>query len=298
MKGARFKWQRCPDLPVGVYNAQAVLLERKVYFGGGVQRKETVPPYMYTYDIDDNLWQLLPSPTKTAALAVYCGKVVLAGGMLSDSTITNKVWVLQDDNTWNESLLPMPTARYAASGLAHENVFVVAAGVTVTHHKSDVVEIYDGIQWNATSPLPIKCWNLWSTYLNGYCFLLGGEGQDKSVLYTSIQSLINDATKKQLGWKKLSDVPYSASCTTTFGGTLLAVGGREIVRGHKEKTSDIHMYFPLTKQWVPMATMPVCMDCTCAVSLSPHELMVIGGHGTTPNTEYLPQVYKGTLITE
>ena len=298
MKGARFKWEQCPDLPVGVYNAQAVVLERKVYFGGGVQKKETVPPYMYTYDIDDNLWQLLPSPAKRAALVVYHGKVVLAGGMLSDGTVTNKVWVLQDDNTWNESLPPMPTARYAASGLAHENVLVVAAGITEYVKKSDVIDIYDGIQWNATSPLPIKCWNLWSTYLNGYCFLLGGEGQGMSVLYTSIQSLINDATKRQLGWKKLPDVPYSASCTTTFAGTLLAVGGRKIVNRNKEKTSAIHMYFPLTQQWAPMATMPECMDCTCAVSLSPHELMVIGGHGNTADTEYLPQVYKGTLINE
>ena len=296
MKGAKFKWERCPDLPVRVYNAQAVVLERKVYFGGGVQHKETIPPYMYTYDIDDNLWQLLPSPTKRAALAVYRGKVVLAGGMLSNNTVTNKVWVLQDDNTWSESLPPMPTARCDASGLAHENVLLVAAGITAM--KTDVVEIYDGIQWNATSPLPIKCRNLWSTYLNGYCFLLGGEGQGTSVLYTSIQSLINDATKKELGWKKLTDVPYSASCTTTFAGTLLAVGGREIVDGCKEKTSSVHMYFPLTQQWVPMATMPEYMDCTCAVPLSPHELMVIGGHGLDARTEYLLQAYKGTLVNE
>ena len=281
---------------MGVYNAQAVVLERKVYFGGGMQQKETVPPYMYTYDIIDNLWQLLPSPTKRAALAAYRGKIVLAGGMISNNTITNKVWVLQDDNTWSESLPPMPTARSRASSLAHENVLVVAAGITAT--KTDVVEIYDGIQWNATSPLPIKCWNLWSTYLNGYCFLLGGEGQGTSVLYTSIQSLINDATKKELAWKKLTDVPYSASCTTTFAGTLLAVGGRKIVNRCKVKTSDIHMYFPLTQQWAPMATMPECMDCTCAVPLSPHELMVIGGHGNDAHTEYLLKVYKGTLVNE
>ena len=298
MKGAKFQWERCPDLPVGVYNAQAVLLERKVYFGGGMQREETLPPYMYTYDVDDNLWQLLPSPAKRAALAVYRGKVVLAGGMIDDDTITNKVWVLQDDNTWNESLPPMPTARYGASGLADENFLLVVAGVA-DHRTLNVVEIYDGIQWNATSPLPLKCWNLWSTYLNGYCFLIGGEGQDKSVLYSSIQSLINDATKEQLEWKKLPDVPYSASCTTTFAGTLLAVGGRKMDRrGYKEKTSDIFMYFPLTQQWAPMTKMPVCMDCTCAVSLSPHELMVIGGHGNTCNTEYLLRVYKGTLINE
>ena len=137
MKGATFQWQRCSDLPIKhAYNTQAVLLEKKVYFASEIE-VETVPPYMYTYDIDDNLWQLLPSPAERAALAVYCGKVVLAGGMISNNTVTNKVWVLQDDNTWSESLPPMPTARYGASGLAHENVLLVAAGITAT--KTDVM---------------------------------------------------------------------------------------------------------------------------------------------------------------
>ena len=186
MKGARFKWERCPDLPVGVYNGQAVALERKVYFGGGVQEKETVPPYMYTYDIDDNLWQLLPSPAKRAALAVYRGKVVLAGGMISNNTVTNKVWVLQDDNTWSESLPPMPTARYAASATSSNN-FLIVAGMANVSCASDMVEIYDGKQWMAMSPLPRTWCNSWSTSLNGYCFLFC-----QGVLYTSIQ---DDATK-------------------------------------------------------------------------------------------------------
>ena len=66
MKGATFQWQRCSDLPIKyAYNACAVLLEKKVYFASEIE-VETVPPYMYTYDIDDNLWQLLPSPARRA----------------------------------------------------------------------------------------------------------------------------------------------------------------------------------------------------------------------------------------
>ena len=69
-----------------------------MYFASEMEM-ETIPPYMYTYDVIDNLWQLLPSPARRAALPVYHDKVVQAGGLLSNSTITNKVWVLQDDNT-------------------------------------------------------------------------------------------------------------------------------------------------------------------------------------------------------
>ena len=280
MKGATFQWQRCSDLPIKhAYNAQAVLLEKKVYFQSVIE-VETVPPYMYTYDIDDNLWQLFPSPARRAALAVYRGKVVLAGGMLSNDTVTNKVWVLQDDNTWSESLPPMPTARYAASATSGNNFLIVAAGMTNGSCASDMVEIYDGKQWMAMSPLPRKWWNSWSTSLNGYCFLFC---QCTSVLYTSIQ---DDATKgsiKQLGWKKLPDTPCSTTGITTFAGTLLAVG------------TSIHMYYPLAQQWVSLRNdlMPV-KYYEYVVSLSSRELMVIGKE----NRENCLQVYKGTLVSK
>ena len=278
MKGGTFQWQRCSDLPIKYAdNAQAVLLEKKVYFASEMEM-ETVPPYMYTYDIIDNLWQLLPSPARRAALAVYHGKVVLAGGLISNSTVvTDKVWVLQDDNTWNESLPPMPTARYAASATSSNNFLIVVAGIP---NASDIVEIYDGKQWMTMSPLPMKCSNPLSTCLNGYCFLFC---QGKSVLYTSIQ---DDATKgpiKQLGWKKLPDTPHSTTSITTFAGTLLAVG------------TNIHMYYPLAQQWVSLRLdlMPI-KYYTCIVSLSSRELMVIGRQ----SRENFLQVYKGTLVSK
>ena len=218
-KQSTFHWQRCSDLPVYAYDAQVVLLEKKVYFASEM---ETSPQYMYTYDVGNNLWQLLPSPAKRAALAVYGGKVVLAGGMIDDNTITNKVWVLQDDNTWNESLPPMPTARYGA------NFLIVVAGSVNVGHSSNTVEIYDGKQWMTLSHPTKIFYTPWSTCLNGFCFLLQ---RNRSVLYTSIQSLINDTTN---GWKKL---PF---CSTIFAGTLLVVGG------------SIHMYYPLAQQWVSL----------------------------------------------
>ena len=73
----------------------------------------------------------------------YHAKVVLAGG-ISDSTVTNKVWVLQDDNTLYESLPPMPTARYAASATSSNNFLLVTAGMANVICASDIVEIYDG----------------------------------------------------------------------------------------------------------------------------------------------------------
>ena len=240
---------------------------------------ETLPQYMYTYDVDNNLWQLLPSPAKRAALAVYGGKVVLSGGMIDDGTVTNKVWVLQDDNTWNESLPPMPTARYGASAATSNNFLIVVAGSVNVGHSSNTVEIYDGKQWMTLSHPPKIFSTPWSTCLNGYCFLL--QLRNRSVLYTSIQSLINDTTN---GWKKLPDIPPTASafCTTIFAGTLLAVG------------RSMHMYYPLAQQWVSPPnydSMPI-EYCTCVAPLSSQELIVIG----RKINEKSLQVYKGTIV--
>ena len=45
------QWQRCADLPVGTYNAQAMILGDKVYVGGGTLKFPTEsPPYIYVYD--------------------------------------------------------------------------------------------------------------------------------------------------------------------------------------------------------------------------------------------------------
>ena len=43
-KQSTFHWQRCSDLPVYAYDAQVVLLEKKVYFASEIEM-ETVPPY-------------------------------------------------------------------------------------------------------------------------------------------------------------------------------------------------------------------------------------------------------------
>ena len=112
---------------------------------------------------------------------MYHAKVVLAGG-ISDSTVTDKVWVLQEDNTWNESLPPMPTAWYEAA--TSSNHFLVSAGMANVICASNIVEIYDGKQWMTMSFLPINCFNPWCTCLNNYCLFCQG----KSVLCISIQN--------------------------------------------------------------------------------------------------------------
>ena len=100
--------QRCADLPVGTYNAQAVILGDKVYVGGGTLKFRTEsPPYIYVYDTTKDMWQLLASPCNNGALAVYCDQLVVAGGTLS-RVATSKVWP-------QYAVMPLPLALMSTS---------------------------------------------------------------------------------------------------------------------------------------------------------------------------------------
>ena len=59
----------------------------------------------------------------------------------------------------------------------------------------DTVEVFDGQQWVTADPLPMSCGRMKSTSHDGHYYLMGGWGQDTSVFYTSLQSLVDKATQ-------------------------------------------------------------------------------------------------------
>ena len=284
------QWQRCADLPVGTYNAQAVILGDKVYVGGGTLKFRTEsPPYIYVYDTTKDMWQLLASPCNNGALAVYRDQLVVAGGTLS-GVATSMVWVLDEkEHEWTEGIPPMPTARRDATAMGIDEYLTVPGGFC-----EDIVEIYDGHQWMKTDPLPVRCHNLWSVYHTGFCFIMGGEGQRNSVFYASFESLIEktkNPSAQPPAWKKLPNVPYTASSPAIFGGSLLAIGGHN----GPQKQKAIHMFLPITRSWIQVAEMPIAVDCTCAVGLPWGELVIIGGHKKGEVQEFIHEVYKANL---
>jgi len=271
-----------------------------VYVGGGTLKFRTEsPPYIDVYDTTKDMWQLLESPCNNGALAVYHDQLVVAGGVLGYSNVTGKVWVLDEkEHVWTEGIPPMPTARCDAAAMGIDEYLTVLGGsckgVSSFSGSINVVEIYDGHQWMKTDPLPVRCHNLWSVYLDGFCFIMGGEGQHNSVFYASFESLIEKAKNPSTqppAWKELPNVPYTASSPTIFGGSLLAIGGHD--GSQKQKT--IHMFLPIPRSWIQIAEMPIAVDCTCAVGLPWGELVIIGGHKKVEEQEFIHRVYKASL---
>ncbi len=152
------------------------------------------------------------------------------------------------------------------------------------YDKTNLVEIYNGLQWVKADPLPVACSEIKSTYHSGMWYLMGGDRQSTSVFYTSLHSLIEKSTQQpphsphsseqQSAWKTLPDVPYEYSSTATLGGALLAVGGRD---GKDEETSSVHIYSPLTRSWLHVGDMPKAVRSTSsAITPTTGETMVNG----------------------
>ena len=279
-------------------DAQAVVLNNKVYVGGGNPGNSTTAANIYTYDPTMDTWETLQSPTRYSALTTYHNKLLLVGGReTSTGQVTNQLWVFEEgEHTWTQPLPPMSTSRWGASAVSYQDYLIVAGGHNSSNGLLNTVEVFDGQQWVAADPLPKSCHFMTSTSHDGHYYLMGDDFQGTSVFYTSLQSLVEKATQHlptspsntdQLSvWKTLTHTPHERSSTTIFGGTLVAVGGLPW-------QSSLHLYFPLTQSWLPAGEMPLGVHYTCTVTLPTGEMMVIGGW--TRDTQYSPLVYKACV---
>ena len=293
--GAHLKWEHCANLPVGMSDAQAVVVGNKVYVGGGITPTRATDYNIYSCDFTGDItWKTIKksSLTSWSALTTYQERLVLVGGIDPSTNIsTNQLWVRKYDGTWIQPLPPMPTPRCRASAVSIEQHLVVAGGWGHLQSYVNVVEVYNGQHWVTTDPLPKCCYYLKYTLHDGFLYLMGGYPQGKSVFQRSVQELVEQATPhppKQSTWNTIHDAPYEYCSVATFGGALVAVGGRD--KGCK---NSLHMYDPLTQSWVHAGEMPVAVDSTCTITLPSGEIMVIGGQ--TKDMDRSPLVYKASL---
>ena len=272
-------------------DAQAVWLGNKLYVGGGVTSgsiREFARLYIYTPTTDT--WGKINTPVYQFALITYHSQLVLVGGREyvgegRDDPVTNRLWTLTGHDQWRETLPPMTTKRRCSSAVGFADNIVVAGE---NNDKGENIEVYNGHHWTKARCLPEPSYDMKSTVLSGYWYLMGGWGQGKEVYYASLDSLVASCqpSEKPLpsAWKRLPGVPHERSSTAVFGNRLIAVGG---------VNSSIHAYSPLTQSWVHVGDMPVELWTTCTAVLPTGELMVIGGVNSIPMVESC--VYKTSL---
>jgi len=268
-------------MPLGMSDAQAVLLGGKVYMGGGDIHHGS-PATLMIYDFTDNSWNLLNTPTENYALTIFSLQLVLVGGRNPITlNLTDQLCVLDtDQQRWTQPLPSMPIKCCQSSAVSTDHHLIVAGGLDDDLDPLDVVHVYDSYQWRRVEPLPKAGYSMKSSLLKGIWYLAGGDEQERGVFCTSLHSLIDYTTssdryhRQTSVWRKLPNVPLEWCTPVSIGKQLAAVGGSS---GGHSYSSAIYIYSNPTNAWVYMEDLPVACHSTCTVVLPTGELLAVGG---------------------
>ena len=274
---------------------QGVVMAEKVYMTVGITENDEDYHRVFQYDPSGDEWSRLPLLKAIFfAMAQFEGSLITVGGWIPYNSVTGKVYCLEEESKkWEEFLKPMPTARYCASVATTQSAIVASGGSTGFSDGVTVacatVEVYSSetSQWHTADPLPVPCGGMTSVTITDTWCQLGGAGNDynltPTVVYTPLTSLIQKATSPthqsaspMSVWKTLTDTPLRTSAAASLSGSLLAVGGYNLIT---PSSSAVYVFFPLTNSWVRATAGDLpepCYACT-VVQLSSNQVLVVGG---------------------
>jgi len=279
------RWRQHKDLPCGMYHHHCVIVEGKLYIGGGVTD---------SYDDDHTVWQyesgqwskLKQYQYRWFNMAAVKRQLMLVGGEDTSTrswqrTSDIAVWDREGaSHTWTHPYPPMPTPRHSPAAATYNQWLVVAGGSDCPFNDVAAVEVLntDNYQWLSASSLPtvpVKCRHVTTAILQDELYLIGGTLN--KTLVANLPDIIHSSTSATTKpWRTLPAPPLERSAAITVHGALLAVGG---CHGNKRSTAStvIHIYQPATNSWSKVGDLPSPLS-HCACTLLPSgELLVAGG---------------------
>ena len=291
-------------------DAQTVVIRDKVYCGGGVTADDV--HRVFCYSSSEDTWNTLPDcDVCYFGLGQVNGKLVTVGGRKkSSSVVTNKVYELAIDESWKQSIPPMPTACESPAILCYHFTLIVAGGYN-GHTRTSVVEVFreETSQWYTTEPLPFL-WDYPSSLLiNNRWYLIGGgvakEHYSNRAVCAHVDLLLQKALPRDQAftdrdstsnsaWEVLPNTPHYGPTAATFGASLLAVGGSTTNKRPTNPHTMVYVYSPCSNAWIHISDLPAPRLWTATAMLSPTELLVIGGR----NCGNQNSVYKVLLRIE
>ena len=188
----------------------------------------------------------------------------------------------------------MITARCFHGVISLQSALVVAGGQISSLAEScsytDSVEIFkhSDQKWYQTNPLPICLFNMSTAYHLDTCYVVGGFRNKplnraffadvKDLLSNAVLSkeIANNKAGDQSVWMSLPNTPTAQPTSTILAGRLFAIGG-SLGNPIREAQKSIWGYSPGSNSWEHIYDLPARRRLVTAVSLSPLEVLVIGG---------------------
>ncbi len=273
----QLSYSQCSEAPVKMSFGQAVNINGKVYYGGGVCDDNDDLYCVHCYDPPQDVWSTLPRlSVHYFGLGEVKGELVAVGGMDSSRSTSNVVF--NEGRNWKQTIPPMPTARTSPAVVSLSTHLIVAG--------TDIVEIYNisTSQWSETDELPYACYDQRGIVYNNTVYLMGGfdgENLNKVVCAAQVDKLISadrqddgSANKADSVWNTISNTPSYCPSPVTISDTLFAVGG---VDSEGEVTQRIYAYSSSMDSWLYVGDLPSPIASAATVSLSPTQCLMIGG---------------------
>ena len=284
-------------MPTSMTCAQTVLIRGKVYVGGGYAWNNDDAYLIQQYSLTDDRWSTLPpAPVRWFGMGDLNEQLVIVGGKTRQDVVTGKVHMLDSSSQkWEESIPPMPTARYNAAVFSQPSCLTVVGGKGQSNIKLSKVEIFipQTSQWHNASPAPSPLSFMTTTVIHNKCFL--AECIDSKVYQLCVSVHLATTTtgssvtpQVTTEWKGLPELPYERFALGSLNGCLLAVGGAEWLN----PISTVQCYSPITNTWKRVGDLPDRRHmCSTVLLPTTGELLVMGG-GVFSHKE----VWRATVI--
>jgi len=201
-------------------NSHSVLLQEKVYIGGGEADTSERACTVMVYDPHSEEWNTLPEyEARSFGMAAINNQLVVVGGRNPSTGRKCKQVAVWDPESkqWVHCYPAMRTARHNLVAAAYGKWLMAAGGLGDGGYLDDV-EILDttASQWYSTTPLPVKCDRMRSAVVQDKWYLIGGFEADnrfRTMFSVSLPKLISSAvSQKSTKWNLLSDAPLGR-CT-------------------------------------------------------------------------------------
>ena len=301
LKLSHLYWREEPDVLERMWLPTAVYLNGKIFVG---DREWHYQHFLCVFNVVSRTWSKLSSHDSYEmygfTLATSNSKVhTLGGTWRKDGKVeeySNKVFSLDDDLKWCNSLPPLNIGREDATSTSFDS-FILVAGGRGRNGPLSSVEVLNSSQssstWWEICDLPVKSWLMQCTVTHDKLFIGCGFGTGDTV-YTAKLSAVKESlnvdedsessVSPESFWKSLSNTPLKGSGLVSVNNCLLTVGGYDGFKFH----SSVHLYDCYKKTWSKVSDIRKSRYSPAVVVSTfenKQELFVLGGWGAATSVE-------------
>ena len=300
LKLSHLYWREEPDVLEVMWDPTAVYLNGKIFVG---ERQLGYRQFLYVFNVVSRTWSKLPFHDSCEmigfTLATSNSKVHTIGGTWrkdgKEEECSNKVFSLDDDLKWCNTLPPLNIGRNGATSTSFDSFIIVAGGVCRNGLLSSV-EVLNSSQssstWWEICDLPVKSWVMQCTVTHDELFIGCGIDGTEYTVYTSKLSAVKESlnvdeessVSPESFWQSLPITPLGGSGLVSVNNCLLTVGGDDGLKPH----SSVHLYDCYMKTWSKVSDIRYGRRYPAVVISTfenKQELFVLGSWGAVTSVE-------------